>query len=185
MAEVYPGYRCCSVRHMGEHTRARARTRVHASASCWRVVPAARNIHTPEECTLPAADARSCDLHPRSSFPDRLSSPSPPLPSHPPTPVPLRVYRCYAWPNLVPGEALVVFPQIRCSPDDVPGEVGKGGRGRWAREERAEEAGREGGSQCGAICGERRLNSVAVAVTASAIKAIARERGPAGRYILN
>lgn len=81
--------------------------------------------NTPEECEHPPAPAVAFAS-------DALTAPL--IPSRPSTPLVRHPFQLYARPNLVPDEALVAFPQIRCSPD-VSGA-------RYARE------------HCGAICGE-------------------------------
>jgi len=119
-AGVAEGCCCyCSVRHMGEHA-------IALRFASWRLYTA-RN--TPKECT-PATLRTPTSVRRRPSRDH--PPPGPPLlrvPPPPPSPF-LRIrrpiYRC-AWPNPVAGEALVVFPQIRCSPRCPGGEVCEGG----------------------------------------------------------
>lgn len=119
--------RCCSVQHMGEHAIARQVYALPAGGCIGfsRVIHR-RNVH-PAALTLPPPSPHRRRSTLRDHPPLAGSSP---LVRHP--------FQLYARPNLVPDVALVVFPQIRCSPQCLGGEI------------------REGGSYCGTICGEQR-----------------------------
>jgi len=88
------------------------------AGGCVLLVIHRRNVHRqPSAPQRPFADALRATIR-RQSLPC------------PPSLLFLRIrrpiYRC-AWPNPVAGEALVVFPQIRCSPRCPGGEVCQGG----------------------------------------------------------
>lgn len=112
---------CCSVQHMGEHAIARRVYALPAGGCTGSLVIHRRNVHPAAPAAAPTpADALTAPL---------IS----PWPSSPWSAI--RSVQLYARPNLVPDEALVAFPQIRCS--RCLGGVVCGG-----------------GSHCGATCGE-------------------------------